>query len=195
MTELAAATPDSTPLRDLILGDIVSLPDGRRFSARARCVLPKAIGSIGGFVVLGELEAILTTPLRAGEPLTLYVPTSPASSEASISAQAQAHGSLRYWSPHLPPVENSMGTLEYEVLIMRGHLDPHLRLLRSGEEIYFFPSVALHPHAVSVIHNSGMAGERTDVFREGWSPLPPQNVSAEAMQPAENLYDRALGRR
>lgn len=180
----------TTPLANLRLGDLVDLPDGRRFLIRARCVLPRTAANIAGFVVLGELEAIVTTPAFAGNPLGLYVPSSTPTFGDDVSPYVAAHGSVRYWAPHLPSLTNAMAHLDYELIQLRGALEPHLRLLRAAEEIFFCPSSLVDPSQVMVRAHSEAAEDGPYNLRQGWSPLP---LESPAVSP-DRLYQRAVGR-
>jgi hypothetical protein len=126
------------PLAGVALGDIVSLPDGRAYTARSRVSLPMPVGTMAGFIILGELDVLLSLPPTVRSPVNVYVPV-PRLPEYAKGKRALTvyQGATRYWSPHLPAVGGAMGELLYRVLEVRAQLDPIVLVYR-GEELIVF---------------------------------------------------------
>jgi hypothetical protein len=124
------------PLAGSALGDLVTLPDGRGLSVRARVSLPVPEGSMAGFVILGELELLLSLPPLLGAPFSVYVPISYLP-EYAADAKSVFEGVTSYWSPHLPAVSGAMGELAWRVLRVRNRLDPLVLVYRGPEMVVF----------------------------------------------------------
>lgn len=124
----------SLPLADVQLGDVVVLPDGRAMTARARVSLPVPCGSMAGFVIVGEMDALLSTPPTANGPVAVYVPIGYV---PSGQVRPVHEGVARYWAPHLPALGGAMGEIAYRVMEVRGSVDPIVCTWRSGELIVF----------------------------------------------------------
>ncbi len=197
-------TQDYTlPLKDMRLGDIVTLPDERSLTVRARTIMPNSVGTMAGFMVLGELDAILTTPARNGEFIGYYVPASSPTFDLEAPARQRAEGALRYWAPHLPPVASAMGELLYRVVEVHGAIDPHIVVYRSKEPIFFVRAAAIDPQHMQT---SPLVGAENDsvIDRQSWTVIPrqiapnylPDDVSQQVstdVWSAGDLYTRALG--
>lgn len=123
-------------LESLHLGDLVELPDGRRLTVRSRVMLPMPLGSMGGFVLCGELEAMLSVPAWPEAPVLAYEPASVLPAEAR-AARAVFHGACSYWAPHLPGQRQGMGELLWKVLEVPGEVDPVVIVWRSREAVIF----------------------------------------------------------
>lgn len=123
-------------LSDTVLGDVVVLPDGRALTVRSRVDLPVQIGSINGFVLMGELEALLGFPPLDADPFLVYQPVPYLPVDPSRCRLA-AEGVTRYWAPHLPAASGAMGEVAYRVLEVRGQLDPVVIVYRSSEMVVF----------------------------------------------------------
>lgn len=114
------------------LGDVVRFPDGRSLTTRARAQLPGPAGSMSGFVVCGELAAMLAVPATAEDPVLLYVPVRTAP-ETIKSARQMYAGACRYWAPHLPGLATAMGELGWRIAMVAGSVDPVVVTFRSDE--------------------------------------------------------------
>lgn len=125
-----------TPLSDVDLGDLVTLPDGRVLTLRSKVVLPAPAGSMAGFVLAGEMEVLLGTPDAVSAPHQLYVP-SPRPPVSLSTGVEVAHGAARYWAPHLPGLSGAMGAISYRVIAVRGSVHPVVAVYRSGEPVFF----------------------------------------------------------
>jgi hypothetical protein len=124
------------PLAHIELGDVVVLPDGRAMTARAKVSLPEPVGSMAGFVIGGELEALLSVPSRSESPVLIYVPIDYLP-EAANRARTVYEGAMRYWAPHLPALSGAMGELLYRVVALRGSVDPIVIVYRGPEIVVF----------------------------------------------------------
>lgn len=120
----------------LALGDIVTLDDGRTMSVRSKVEIAIPVGAMAGFVLLGELEMLLSIPALSGAPLAIYLPIErfPVPADHSRSA---AEGAARYWAPHLPALGQAMGEIYYRVIEIRGTADPAVIIYRGPEAVVF----------------------------------------------------------
>lgn len=146
-----------TALKDIQLGDIVSLPDGREFSVRASALLTRPVGPMGGFVIGGELEVLLAAAAVSAPPLQVYVRVA-ALPDIARTARAAAEGAMAYWAPHLPNVAGAMGELLYRVLDLRGSVDPMVIVFRNQEPVVFVRSHTLRFGEIRVLHMPSPSG-------------------------------------
>lgn len=123
-------------LATIALGDVIVLPDGRAMTARAKVSLPEPVGSMSGFVIGGELEALLSLPSRVESPVLVYVPIDYLP-EAANKARTVYEGAMRYWAPHLPALTGAMGELLFRVVALRGSVDPIVIVYRGPEVVVF----------------------------------------------------------
>jgi hypothetical protein len=130
---------DDSSIASLALGDIVTLADGRSLTVRAHVALTLPVGVMAGFILLGEMELLLSVPAIAGAPFAVYLPVErfPSSPQHARSA---AEGATRYWSPHLPALGQAMGEVFYRVVEVRGTTDPVVIVYRGPEAIVFVRS-------------------------------------------------------
>lgn len=142
------ASHDLTPLADAELGDLITLPDGSAHSVRARTKLTVPVRGLGGFVVLGECQIVLTTPTVTGGPISVYLPGR-LPDAASVSQIAE--GASRYWAPHLPAISGAMGELLWRLLGVAGLADPVVVLYRNDEAIPFIRTAFAWPGDVSLL--------------------------------------------
>jgi hypothetical protein len=138
------------PLAGIELGDVIVLPDGRAMTARAKVSLPEPVGSMSGFVIGGELEALLSLPTMAESPVLLYVPIDYLP-EAAAKARTVYEGAMRYWAPHLPALTGAMGELLYRVVAVRGSIDPIVIVYRGPEVIVFIRASYVDPRDLRVM--------------------------------------------
>lgn len=122
------------------LGDIVSLPDGRRSTVRAvHRKLGMTVGSMAGFVLAGEIGpfcALLSLPPAPSMPIGVYVPV-PRVPPYAKDATEVLSGVISYWAPHVPGFSGAMGELGFKVASVRGQVEPMVLLWR-GEELVVF---------------------------------------------------------
>lgn len=137
------------PLARSELGDLVTLPDGRSLSVRARVSLPSPEGSMAGFLILGELELLLSMPHRLHAPFGVYIPISYLPDYAA-DAKSVFEGVTSYWSPHLPAISGAMGELAWRVLRVRNRLDPLVLVYRGQEMVVFVKASEASSGDVSV---------------------------------------------
>lgn len=124
------------PLADVGLGDVVVLPDGRAMTARTKVGLPSPVGSMAGFVICGEMEVLLSTPVSIEGPINIYVPIDYFPFEES-QARTAAQGAANYWAPHVPALRGAMGEILWRVVEIRGSIDPIVIVYRGDEVIVF----------------------------------------------------------
>jgi hypothetical protein len=133
---MSAADLPLHPLAYVALGDLVSLPDGRRLSVRARVSLPVPEGPMAGFLICGELEALLSLPSQQHAPVGVYIPI-PYLPQSAADAKVVFEGVTSYWAPHLPSVAGAMGELAWRVLRVRNAFDPLVAVYRGNELVVF----------------------------------------------------------
>lgn len=126
---------DFATLTNLALGDVLVLPDGRAMTVRSQVTLPFPAGSMAGFVIVGEMEALLSIPSTAA-PALVYVPIDYLPTNAE-SARVVCEGATNYWAPHLPALQGAMGEVLYRVALLRGSVDPIVIVYRGPEVIVF----------------------------------------------------------
>jgi hypothetical protein len=124
------------PLAYVALGDLVALPDGRRLSVRSRVSLPVPEGTMAGFLLCGELEALLSLPPRLDAPAGVYIPI-PYLPDYAQDAKVVFEGVTSYWAPHLPSASGAMGELSWRVLRIRNRFDPLVAVYRGNELVVF----------------------------------------------------------
>lgn len=139
------------PLANVELGDVVVLPDGRAMTARAKVSLPAPVGSMSGFIIGGELEALLSVPTMVESPVTLYVPIDYLP-ESAARARTVYEGAMRYWAPHLPALSGAMGELLYRVVALRGSVDPIVIVYRGPEVVVFIKASYVDPRDLRVMY-------------------------------------------
>lgn len=133
---LTVAAVDNTPLAGLALGDIITLPDGRDLTVRSLVSLTQPVGSMAGFVLLGELELLLSIPSLLGAPDGVYLPIERFPVPTS-NTRCASEGAARYWAPHLPALGQAMGEIYYRVIEVRGSIDPVVVIYRGPEAVVF----------------------------------------------------------
>lgn len=146
-------SPTLTPsrLESAHLGDIVCLPDGRRLTVRSRVKLPMPVGSMAIFMVVGEMEALVSlAPDPAGD-VGLYHPVR-LTAEMARRTQVIFEGVANYWSPHLPATRQAMGEVGFKVADVAGANDPLVVVYRSGEPIAFVRSSSVPAGSLGVMH-------------------------------------------
>lgn len=148
----------------LALGDVVVLPDGRALTLRARASLPTTVGSMAGFVILGELELMLSVPSSIASPLLVYVPVSKLP-PAAARARTAYEGVANYWAPHLPGLRGAMGELLFRVVEVRGSVDPIVIVYRGPEAVVFIRASMVYPNDLSVLTMRRDADSDVDVPR------------------------------
>jgi hypothetical protein len=126
----------STPIAQLALGDIVSLPEGRDLTVRSRVTLTNPVGSMAGFVLLGEMELVLAIPSVYSAPVGVYLPVE-RFPVPSTHTRCASEGAARYWAPHLPAIGQAMGEIYYRVFEVRGSVDPVVVIYRGPEAVVF----------------------------------------------------------
>lgn len=130
-------------LRDLQLGDVVTLGAGQSYSVRAvERQLAEPVGTMAGFVLAGELgpqSALLSIPADAGAHVGVYTPLDHLPAHAR-SAVPVCQGVVSYWAPHLPNLSGAQGELGYKVARLRGSVDPMVLLWRGDERVVFLRS-------------------------------------------------------
>jgi len=147
---MTPTTTDLIPLAGVALGDIVTLPDGRKLTARARVSLPSPCGSMTGFIIAGELDVLLSLPPSVYQPIGVYVHT-PKLPVPESRCRTVWKGAARYWAPHAPAVGGAMGELLYRVLEVRGQVDPIVLIYRGAEMIIFIKSSYAYPQDLDVM--------------------------------------------
>jgi hypothetical protein len=141
----------SLPLSHVELGDVIVLPDGRAMTARAKVNLPAPVGSMAGFVIAGELEVLLSVPVREESPVLVYVPIDYLP-ESAARARTAYEGAMSYWAPHLPALSGAMGELLYRVVAIRGSVDPIVIVYRGPEVIVFIRASYAHSDDLRILY-------------------------------------------
>lgn len=140
-----APTPDH-PLRNLQLGDILTLDTGQAYSVRSvERDLAAVVGTMTGFVLAGELgpqAVLLAVPPNAADPIDVYAPLDYIPLHAR-SATAVCEGVASYWAPHLPNLSGAQGEIGYKIARIRGSVDPMVLVWRGEERVVFLRSAAL----------------------------------------------------
>ena len=151
------------PFADAALGDIIRLPtDHRDYTVRGSARLSKTVGSMAGFLIAGELHALISTPERFDGPVSIYTVSREMPVEASKCRSAH-EGVFRYWAPHLPSVQAAMGELAFRVLRVRGTVDPLVIVYRDDEPIIFTRAtvVSVSDIALTPLERNDEVGEAT----------------------------------
>lgn len=123
-------------IAELALGDIVTFPDGRDLTVRSQVRLTNPVGSMAGFVLLGELEMLFSIPSVAEAPMGIFLPVERFPVPA-VHTRCAAEGAARYWAPHLPALGQAMGEIYYRVIEVRGSVDPVVVIYRGPEAVVF----------------------------------------------------------
>lgn len=146
------------------LGDVVCLPDGRHMTVRAKVELPMPLGSMSGFLVCGELEALLSMPPSGSSLALLYQPVDMLPREAR-QARAVFSGACSYWAPHLPAQRQAMGELLYKVAEVPGSVDPLVIVWRGPEAVMFVRTESFSADSLSVLY---MPRDNEDTSQVVW---------------------------
>lgn len=125
-----------SPLGECQLGDIIQVSEGKTLSIRAIGTLPAPALTMGGFVILGEFEYLISAPSREMLPHVFYKPLHALPPEAAV-ARVLFEGVCRYWAPHLPGVTNAMSELPFRVIEIPGNINPWVIVYRGPELIVF----------------------------------------------------------
>lgn len=171
------------PIARRSLGDIVVLPPDKHHTIRATVNLPYPAGSMAGFVILGEMNCLLSVPSEMSAPIEIYDRTDhlPASAQTS---RIVVEGAMNYWAPHLPALQRAMGEVLYRVILVRGQIQPIVIVYRGPEVIVFQRSAVIDPSTVSIIE---MRRESTDhilVTRHSAVVTTPVRVPSPAKAPS-----------
>ncbi|MCP4792046.1 MAG: hypothetical protein GY882_01720 [Actinomycetia bacterium] len=153
------------PFEALELGDIVAIPGGRLLMARSKVTLPAAAGTMGGFILCGEFEALLSIPATPGDRVALYAPVA----ELPVGADEvtiHSEGAANYWSPHLPSVQGAMGEVLWRVLTVRGSIDPVVVVWRGPEVVVFVRTDSFDQCELDVLWAHRTVDNQFDVERE-----------------------------
>lgn len=182
-TAPASARPEGTSgdgalLRGVHLGDLIALPDGRSLTVRAKAELPLPVGSMAGWVIAGELEALLSFPPSVSSPVNLYQPVDYLP-ESMHRARSVFSGSCSYWSPHLPAARQAMGELLYRVAEVAGQVDPLVIVWRSNEAVVFVKASSIPPESLGVLWMPRDAEDVSMVPRHTTVVTSPDNPPAQ----------------
>lgn len=183
---------DVHPVAHVALGDLVTLPDGRSLSVRCRVSLPVPEGQMAGFVILGELELLLSLPRSASAPFSVYVPITYLPDYAE-GARSVFEGVASYWSPHLPAMSSAMGELAWRVLRVRNRPDPLVLVYRGSEMVVFVKASEAAGSDLSVLAMSRDGSSDGHVVRQQalvTSPYPAAVPQAPSVAPAAVPADR-----
>lgn len=136
----------ATTLRNLQLGDIVSLHSGVALSVRAsERQLAQPVGTMSGFVLLGEVgpeSVLLSIPEGKQDTVNIYTPLDHVPAHAQV-ARVECQGVISYWAPHLPNLSGALGELGYKVASLRGTVDPMVLIWRGKERVVFVRTSAI----------------------------------------------------
>ena len=160
------------PLANIELGDVIVLPDGRAMTARAKVSLPSPVGSMSGFIIGGELEALLSLPTMSESPVLVYVPIDYLP-ESAAKARTVYEGAMRYWAPHLPALSGAMGELLYRVVLIRGSVDPIVIVYRGPEIIVFIKASYAHARDLRVLYMRRDADNEMEMDRHAATVVGP----------------------
>jgi hypothetical protein len=166
---LAALTPlkedlMELALADIALGDVVCLPDSRSLTVRSVVQLAVPVGSMSGFVLLGELEMLLSVPTSDADPLGVYLPVERFPVPEDYTRVA-AEGAARYWAPHLPAVAGAMGEILFRVLEVRGAVDPIVVVYRGPDVVVFIRTGHMSSNVLRILRMQRPIGEEQTVDR------------------------------
>jgi hypothetical protein len=147
-----------SPLGSAQLGDVLKLPDGRSLTVRAVAAFPSPVQTMGGFVILGECDVLVSAPSRRAVPHVVYLPLSELPA-AARHAKVIVEGVLSYWAPHLPSMQGAMGELPFRVLEVNGSADPWVVVYRGPELVVFVPGPQLDGSQLHVLRMPRRLGD------------------------------------
>jgi hypothetical protein len=168
-------TPGSNPLADVALGDIIQLPDRRSLTARARVTLPTPSGTMAGFVIVGEMEALLSVPAFSANPILIYDPV-PELPRGATTGRVACEGATNYWAPHLPALQGAMGEILYRVVELRGSINPIVIIYRGAEVIVFIMSSSADAQDINVLTMRRFDTSDIEVTRHAGIVTTPERV-------------------
>lgn len=151
-------------LVNLQLGDLVGMPSGEMFTVRAVAELGVEIGPMAAFVLLGELELLLSVPSNPQRPLGVYLPVDPERVRRH-QIRVAASGSIRFWAPHLPASSGAMGEALFEVLELKTSVEPAVVIERAPEKVAFIPSTTVFNGNLKVVRMSRQVDPEEPVLR------------------------------
>lgn len=172
----------ASSLSKVNLGDVVTVADGRSLTVRARAQLPAPVGTMSGFVLCGECEALLSVPPSPRSPIGLYAPLNyvPA---ALASARPVYAGAVSYWAPHLPADAGAMGELKFRVAEPPGQVDPLVIVWRGNESVVFCHYGEADPSTLEVLSMSRPAADVEVAKRRSSIVTAPHTAPAPAPTP------------
>lgn len=186
---------DAATLKNLQLGDIVSLPTIPAISVRAlEAQLACIVGTMSGFVLLGEIGPdcyLLSITSDDHGQVDIYTPLDHIPVRYQ-HAEARCQGVVSYWAPHLPNISGAQGELGYKVARIRGAIDPMVIVWRGNERVVFLRTSTM-PYTALQVTELPRNSEQTekDVSRYAsyvttqtpyQAPAPPQHLPEKAPQ-------------
>jgi hypothetical protein len=151
-------------LADIALGDVVTLPDTRSLTVRSVVQLAVPVGSMTGFVLLGEMEMLLSIPPSQADPLGVFLPVMKFP-VPETQTRVAAEGAARYWAPHLPAIAGAMGEILFRVLEVRGAVDPIVVVYRGPDVVVFMRTGHLDAHTLRILRMQRPVGDEQSVDR------------------------------
>jgi hypothetical protein len=193
-------TTRAHPLEKVNLGDIVSVGDGRRLTVRARAVLPDVVGLMAGFVLCGELEALLSVPPSPTAPVGMYAPLNYVPAPLARATPVYA-GAVSYWAPHLHADGGAMGELTFRVAEVPGILEPLVIVWRGKESVVFCHYGDTNTAALDILAMPAPSGEvdiksrRSDVVSAPHTnPGVPEHAPAQPVSAPARVFSRRFTR-
>ena len=173
-------------LADVALGDVVTLPNGRSLTVRSMVTLATPVGSMSGFLLLGELEMLLSIPPSQNDPLGVYLPVERFPVDESQTRVA-AEGAARYWAPHLPAIAGAMGEIRFRVLEVRGSVDPVVVVYRGPDVVVFVRTGHLDVRSLGMLRMQRPSGVEQDVERHAATVAPAPHLVPATERAYETL--------
>jgi len=192
-------TVPTVDLTTVALGDLVRLPDGRVFSARAVMPrLPASVGPMAGFVLLGELgpDAVLASvPSVVAGQVLLYSALNkvPASARSAVEVTA---GVVTYWPPHVPALAGAMSALAFKVCKLPARSEPLVLVWRDKELVVFVHtgSAAFHDMTVEALDRDPSVTD-IPVVRAAAAVVTPDRGDVELDSATIGIYERVTASR
>jgi hypothetical protein len=181
------------PLARVQLGDLITLPNGRAVTARARVTLEFPIHEMAGFIICNELEVLLATPSTTRGPVSVYTPVDHMPYPKEHLREVAA-GATRYWAPHLPGLTGAMGELLFRVFEVRGSVDPVVVVYRGEELVVFIKASYAFGEDLKVSYMPRSNDNDLDVTRHAAVVDDPSLVPDPLTStPRRSLYDQMVG--
>lgn len=179
---------DFSAIRNVRLGDVVETDKNKSLMVRGKVLLTQPIQNVSGFVLLGELKAMLVIPDNPTEPLSVYALDSTETLKGRNSKRVLS-GSLKYYSPHFSADDALGGQLNYSIFFIEGMLYPAIMVYRDIEIFCFLQKASVYPTKLNIMSMDTKAHKSTIQAQAAWVKDPTNDLSQKIL---ENINEQTV---